>query len=199
MRSTVTIKEKLIGVMMCMASSVAMAEIHSPYAMKLADRIESNLGYCESAQEEIKLWSHINKYANSVLLTTPSIPPEQIKYIETEKSASTERAVALFETALYVMYVIRNSSQNLKDLSAYYLANQKRLTLSNKIEIIGRSVLNLETKFMRHQIKDAVSSLAKKEYLVAEHDLSMQWAISSSITRNLTWHLICYGENPASK
>ena len=71
--------------MMCMVSSIAIAEIHSPYAMKLTDKIESNLGYCESAQEEIKLWSHINKYANSFLLTTSSIPPEQIKYIETEK------------------------------------------------------------------------------------------------------------------
>ena len=182
-----------------MVSSVAIAEIHSPYAMKLADRIESNLGYCESAQEEIKLWSHINKYANSVLLTTPSIPPEQIKYIETEKSASTERAVALYETALYVMYDIRNSSKNLKDLSAYYLANQKRLTLRNKIEIIGKSVINLDTKFMRHQIKDAVSSLAKKEYFVTEQDLSMQWAISDSLTRALTWHLICHGENLTSK
>jgi hypothetical protein len=196
---TVKVKEKLISVMMCMVSSVAIAEIHSPYAMKLTDKIESNLGYCQSAEEEIKLWSHINKYANSVLLTTPSIPPEQIKYIETEKSASTERAVALYETALYVMYDIRTRSQNLKDLSAYYLLNQKRLTLRNKIEIIGKSVINLETKFMRHQIKDAVASLAKKEYLVDEHDLSMQWAISSSITRNLTWHLICYGENSTSK
>ena len=196
---TVAIKEKLISFIICMVSSVAIAEIHSPYAMKLTDRIESNLGYCESAQEEIKLWSHINKYANSVLLTTPSIPPEQIKYIETEKSASTERAVALYETALYVMYDIRNSSQHLKDLSAYYLANQKRLTLRNKIEIIGKSAINLETKFMRHQINDAVSSLAKKEYLVAEQDLSMQWAISGSLTRSLTWHLICHGENPTSK
>lgn len=196
---TVAIKEKLISFIMCMVSSVAIAEIHSPYAMKLADRIESNLGYCESAQEEIKLWSHINKYANSVLLTTPSIPPEQIKYIETEKSASTERAVALYETALYVMYDIRNSSQNLKDLSAYYLANQKRLTLRNKIEIIGKSVINLETKFMRHQIKDAVSSLAKKEYSVTEQDLSMQWAISGGLTRALTWHFICHGENLTSK
>jgi hypothetical protein len=196
---TVKIKEKLISIMMCMVSSIAIAEIHSPYAMKLTDKIESNLGYCESAQEEIKLWSHINKYANSVLLTTPSIPPEQIKYIETEKSASTERAVNLYETSLYVMYDIRASSQNLKDLSAYYLLNQKSLTLRNKMEIIGKSILNLQTKFMRHQIKDAVSSLAKKEYLVAEHDLSMQWAISSSITRNLTWHLICYGENSTSK
>ena len=77
--------------------------------------------------------------------------------------------------------------------------NPKTLNLRNKIEIIGKSVINLETKFMRHQIKDAVSLLAKKDYLVAGQDLSMQWAISGSLTRSLTWHLICYGENSTSK
>ena len=57
----------------------------------------------------------VNKTAKSIIEVLPTLPPEQINYIETEQdSKNADRIIAIGDTSIYKMYRMRININNIK-------------------------------------------------------------------------------------
>jgi hypothetical protein len=172
------------------------SEIYSPFLMSNPQRLDSSKGYCNNAAEEKKLWTEINKFAKSFLLVVPTIPPEQKAYIQTERnSQNSKRLQSIFSNSFYIMNDLYEEVSNVEQLSSTYLKNQAQLPLAKKMEIIGRTLLNISNANIEWDDTQRFSSdLRAKGYYISADDLRMHLGVKNGMKYALHSHLICYGE-----
>jgi hypothetical protein len=170
------------------------AELYFPFGAK-EGKIDFLGNHCVNEREEARLWSAINQYSNSFLIETPSIPPEQAKYIKEESTASTDRFVRLLSNPIYVMSETRQSVENIKMHAQAFMDNQRSLTLAKKVEFIGRVMINLEVEtFPLNGAGIASAALSAKGYFVSEKILADNRTVFYLFRKTLIRQLICYGE-----
>jgi hypothetical protein len=174
-------------------SYASSSEIYSPYKNGLV----IFKGYCENSVNEKKLWSEIGKFSKSFLLVFPKIPSEQKSYLQAEfNSGSNERAMNISRNSFYKMNETYEVIANIEKLSTSYLVNYNNLTLSKKMEFIGRLLSNLDTDYIVYEeIKIVSDDLNSKGYAVTSKNLHNHWGIKNLLKKSLIAHLICYGEN----
>ena len=172
------------------------SEIYSPFLMSNPERLDSSTGYCKNAAEEKKLWTEINKFAKSFLLVVPTIPPEQKAYIQTERNSKNhKRLQSIFSNSFYIMNDLYEEVSNVEQLSSTYLKNQAQLQLAKKMEIIGRTLLNITNANIEWDDTQRFSAdLRAKGYYIASEDLRMYLGVKNGMKYALHSHLICYGE-----
>ena len=84
---------------------------------------------------------------------------------------------------------------NIEQLSATYLKNQALLPLAKKMEIIGRTLVNVSNENIPYDEFQRVSvDLRAKGYYISTENLRTHWGVKFGIKRILISHLICYGE-----
>jgi hypothetical protein len=190
-----------LGLCLYLAASIdARAELYRPYSQSNTERIEFHEGYCENKNQENKLLQAVNKTAKSIIDVLPTLPPEQINYIETEQdSKNADRIIAIGDTSIYKMYRMRININNIKVLSNLYLENHKKLKIEKKIEIVGKLLLNINElddykKFDKAYFQ---KSLESRNYIISDaalDELQIGLISLNFIRKNLIYHLICYGE-----
>lgn len=172
------------------------SEIYNPYLISNPNKIDSFGGYCKNSVDERKLWSEINKYAKSALLVFPKIPPEQKSYLDGEfNSGNDERAMNVTGTSFYKISAILDQIANIERLSSNYLLNQDQLSITKKMEFIGRVLSNVNSDNISYDDFNFVSSdLKSKGYYISVENLRRHWGLTRAISRSFISHLICYGE-----
>jgi hypothetical protein len=181
----------------CAKVTAQESEIYSPFYTKNSDPLDSNKEYCKNISQEKKLWTEINLFAKSFISVFPQIPPEQKEYMAVElASKNFNRKMNIRNSSFYRINNIYKSMVNVDELSTMYLSNINQLSLSKKIEFIGRTLLNVSDEEIRYaDIENVVADLNSKKYFIKEEDLQMHNAVSNGIERILIYQLICYGEN----
>ena len=171
-------------------------EIYSPFIFSNPDRLDLSGGYCKNSTDEKKLWTEINKFSKSFLLVVPKIPPQQKSYIQAEfNSNNNERSMRITMNSFYKMNDIYEEISNIEQLSSTYLKHQNKLALAKKMEIIGRTLANLNNENIPYNdIRQVAADLRAKDYFITPENLMSHWAIKSGLKRSLIFHLICYGE-----
>ena len=194
-----TIRFLLFAILICNYAHVTAQEsgIYSPFYIKNLDPLDSNKEYCKNTNQEKKLWTEINLFAKSFISVFPQIPPEQKEYMAVElESNNFNRTMNIRNSSFYRINNIYKSMVNVNELSTMYLSNINKLTLSKKIEFIGRTLLNVSDEEIRYaDIEIIVADLKTKKYFITEKDLQIHYAVSNGIQRVLIYQLICYGEN----
>jgi hypothetical protein len=180
--------------------SVASAEIYAPFFLENPERIDFFTGYCKNSKEEYKFWSSINKFSESILFTLPAVPPEQVKYIESEMSSgNNERSMRADRNPYSVVMKILESAKNLRDLSTQYLKYKDAITDKKRMEFFGRALINLKREIEFSQTDYIVQELNKKDYPLTSKNLESIIFINSMFESNLKMTLICFGENEDKK
>ena len=175
-------------------SFATSAELYNPFRAN-GGNLDFFGNYCVNEKEEARLWIGINQYSTSFLKETPSIPPEQAKYIKEESEASVERLVQILSNPISIMSDTRQSVENIKSLSQQFIDNQRILTLAKKMEFIGRVMDNLRVDtFSDSGAKNAAMALSAKSYFVSENTLKENTIVFRIFNRMLIRQLICYGE-----
>ena len=175
-------------------SFATSAELYNPFRAN-GGKLDFFGNYCVNEKEEARLWIVINQYSTSFLKETPSIPPEQAKYIKEESEASVERLVQILGNPIYIMSDTRQSVENIKSLSQQFLDNQRILTLAKKMEFIGRVMDNLRVEtFSDIGARNAATALSAKSYFVSENTLKENTIVFRLFNQMLIRQLICYGE-----
>ena len=184
----------LISLILMLMSFTTSAELYKPFGTS-GGKLDFFGNYCANEKEEARLWIAINQYSTSFLKETPSIPPEQAKYIKEESEASVERLVQILGNPISIMSDTRQSVENIKSLSQQFIDNQRILTLAKKMEFIGRVMDNLRVDtFSDNGAKNAAMALSAKIYFVSENTLKENTIVFRIFNRMLIRQLICYGE-----
>lgn len=178
-------------------SNAQDSKIYNPYLSANPEPLNFSGGYCKNADDERKLWAEINKFAKSFLEVVPQIPPEQKTYINAERnSKNTERLIGILNNSFYKMNDLYEEVENIEQLSTTYLKYQKQLVLAKKMEIIGRTLMNLRDENIPYDAMGPVAEdLKRKGYNISLEKLRAHWFIKHSLSKSLNFHLICYGEN----
>jgi len=198
MRVIITQAKKISIIFLLMCTTAVYAEIsdiYSPYSTDNREKLVWNGGYCKDINEEKKLRIEINKYAKSLLKIFPQIPPEQKAYINGEmNSGNTNRMVGIMNSSFYKMNEAYVGSEDIEKISAIYISSIDYLSMGKKMELIGRTLANLNQEDIPYEEIDRISGdLKSKNYIVNSKDLRQHWALSRFLKRQLHSHLICYG------
>lgn len=181
-------------------SSASKAEIYKPYFQSNPNKIEFYKGYCINQSEEIRLWEAIYKFSSSALEEIPSIPPEQINYIEKELASNNlNRTNSIRQNPFYIMKDILTQIENLQKHSEQYKRYQNILPLHKKVEFIGRALINLKMPIDFDAAERLAFDLKSKGYLITKDQLQSVVNTPYFLSENLVMTLICYGENNISK
>ena len=179
---------------------LVIAQIYQPYSVKNPDRLDASEGYCQNSNQEKKLWYAILKTAKTIDEKLPNIPPEQIRYINSElKSTNPQRVEAIFRVSIFTMRSIKDSLINIINLTEGYLSIHDVMRLSKKVEYAARIMVNLDSlhnNFNYMSPENFQSSLATREYFVSIDTLKQvsDQVPFSVLKYALAKHLICYGE-----
>lgn len=180
-----------------LSSAASDSEIYNPFLYGNPERLDLSKGFCKKPIEEKKLWVAINKFSKSFLFVVPNLPPEQKAYIEGEfNSGNTLRKMRITNSAMYKISRVRDVVLNIEKLSSTYLQWQNTMKLENKLELIGRTLLNLDSEYVQlGDFDDIAKELVSKNFYITMNDLVMYDAISSGLKVQVIYQLICYGEN----
>ena len=117
-------------------------------------------------------------------------------YINGEmNSGNTNRMDGIMRSSFYKMNEVYVGSENIEKISAIYISSVNYLSMGKKMELIGKTLSNLNQEDIPYEQIDSISSdLKSKNYVINGNDLRQHWALNNFLKRQLINHLICYGE-----
>ena len=196
--SAMKIQTILFSALLAAAASSPHAEVWNPYDFRQPDSIDQMKGYCTSASHERALWSAINKFSQSFLTHVPAVSLEQKKQLDDEmRSTVPVRWRTAMQSPLHQIDTIRESVEQLENLSARYLEHQQEIGTNKKMRYIGQA-LDLLTRdltvFGSADTAHMPFALARYKYAVPEQAIATYYSARYGLLGTLHRHLICYGE-----